>query len=64
MSTDSSANVSSPVSFDSPVNGAYMEEDGWPLGLSSEDDDIWDSFNLDSISDIDQNIADKQRNVD
>ena len=52
------------VLFDSLVNGADIEEDGWPAGLSIVDDDIWDSINLDSTSHIDQNTADKQRHVD
>ena len=64
VSTDSSASVSSPVSLDSPVVGPDMEEGGSSAGLSGGDDSISDSFSLDSISDIDQNSADNQRNVE
>ena len=64
VSTDSSPSVSSLVLLDSPVVGADMEEDGSPAGLSGGDDNISDSFSLDSICDIDQNSADDQRNVE
>ena len=64
VSTDSSASVSSPVLLDSPVVGTDMDEGGSPAGLSGEDDNTSDSFNLDSICDIDQNSADNQRNVE
>ena len=64
VSTDSLASVSSPVLLDSPVVGAAMEEGGSSAGLSGGDDNISDSFSLDSISDIDQNCADNQRNVE
>ena len=50
--------------LDSPVVGADMEEGGSTAGLSGGDDNIADSFSLDSISDIDQNSADNQRNVE
>ena len=64
VSTDSSPSVSSLVLLDSPIVGADMKEDGSPAGLSGGDDNISDSFSLDSLCDIDQNSADNQSNVE
>jgi len=54
------SNVSSPVLFDSADVSTAMDEDVSPAGFSGGDDDIWDSFSVDFISDIDHSSADKQ----
>ena len=50
--------------FDSADVGAAMEEDVSPAGFSGGENDISDSFSVDSTSDIDQSSADKERNVE
>ena len=63
VSNDSPTSVSSPVLFDLADVGSAIEEDVSPAGFSGGDDDISDSFSVDSISDIDQSSTDKERNV-
>ena len=62
-SNDSLTNVSSPVLFDSADVGSAIEENISPAGFSGGDDDISDSFSVDSTCDIDQRSVDKERNV-
>ena len=64
VSNDSATSVSSRVLFDSVDLGTAMEKDISPAGFSRGDDDISDSFSVDSISDIHQSSADKERNVE
>ena len=64
MSNGSATSVSSPVLFDAADVGTAMENDISPAGLSRGDDDISDVFSVDSISDIHQSSADKERNVE
>lgn len=64
VSNDSTASVSSPVLLDSADVGTAMDEDVSPACFSGGDDDISDSFSVDSISDIDQRSNDKERNVE
>ena len=62
-SNDSPTSVSSPVLFVSADVGSATEGNVSPAGFSGDDDDISDSFSVDSISDMDQNSVDKARNV-
>ena len=62
VSNGSATSVSSPVLFDAADVGTAMENDISPAGLSRGDDDISDVFSVDSISDIHQSSADKERN--
>ena len=62
-SNDSPTSVSSPVLFDSADVGSATEGNVSPAGFSGDDDDISDSFSVDSISDMDQSNVDKARNV-
>lgn len=56
---------SDSVSTDSLVVGVHMEEDGSLAGLSGGDDNILDSFSLDSISTLfDVNIEQSTGNVE
>ena len=64
VSNDSPTSVSSPVLLDSADVGTAMEEEVSPAGFYGGDDDISDSFSVDSVSDIDQSSTDKERNVE
>ena len=63
LSNDSPTSVSSRVLFDSADVSTAMREDVSPAGFPGGDDDISDSFSVDSISEIDQSGADKERSV-
>ena len=63
VSNDCPTSVSSPVLFFSADVSTAMEDDVSPVGFSGGDDDISDSFSVDSISDIGQSSAHKERNV-
>ena len=52
VSNDSPTSVSSPVLFDSADVSTAMEEDVSPAGFSGGDDDISDSFSVDSLISI------------
>ena len=62
-SNDSPPSVSSPVLFLSADVSTAMEGEFSTAGFSGCDDDISDSFSVDSISDIDQSSAEKERSV-
>ena len=64
VSNDFPTSVSAPVLFDSAEVGTAIEKDISPAVFFRGDDDISDSFSVDSISDIYQSSADKERNVE